>query len=107
MIKLTLIDSKKTITSNIILNEQLTQVVTEEIFDDARRKKEKVQQIENALLKERAALKKLQRKRDELLNDVKNQERKKEELHNLTERIAAEGEVNPVLLKEELKRIFA
>jgi len=89
-----------------VLNEQLTQLVLQEVSQDAKEKKERINKIENLLLKHRAVLKKLRSKRESLLVEFDRQERRKKELRDLIQKIQTVKLVVPADVKAEVRQIF-
>jgi uncharacterized phage infection (PIP) family protein YhgE len=88
-----------------ILKTELTEIVAEEVSQDAREKKEKIRQLEDAILKQRNGLLKLKKRREELKNMLEVAEERQKELRNLSEDVLSH-KVNSSDIKMKLKAIF-
>ena len=89
-----------------ILNTELTDIVAHEVSQDAREKNEKIQQLEDAVLKQRNSYLKLKKHHKGLEDSVETAERRLKELKHLAEQVL-NHEINPSDIKSKLKAIFS
>ena len=80
---------------DIVLNEQLTQIVIEEVCQDAKQKTEEVAMLESSLLKKRRVLNKLKSRQSALQVALKKKEDMISKLHALSEQLLEHELHNP------------
>ena len=88
------------------LNSELTEIVAEEVSQDAREKNEKIKQLESAVLAQRNSYLKLKKRREGLGKNLTLAERRVNELKGLVNDLSNK-KINPSEITRKLKSILA